>query len=87
MTLESRDGIKLLGAFLDEVGLERPAELTPTMSLVDDLGLDSVLLLQLAHHCEDYIEAPPQAGDVPFFESVGELCDYIASRPSPHAGG
>ncbi|KAF3999344.1 acyl carrier protein [Glaciimonas immobilis] len=52
-------------------------ELEHDALLIDDLGADSLDLLQVAHDLNDMFDIDIQVNDLPHFLSVGSACDHV----------
>jgi hypothetical protein len=72
-------GATVLREFLDAVGRPCPAELLPTLSLVDDLDFDSLLLVEFAYWCDRALSDRAMADELPFFETVGEVLAHVGA--------
>lgn len=72
--------LKILSDKLDELGIEKPGELTFDMGLKDDLDIDSLTLIELTADVEDAfdIELPADlGGDI---KTIGQFVDVVGKR-------
>ena len=77
--VQSRDELlKALLAAADEVLGEVPAGLTEASSLTDDLGADSLDLLEIVMALEDELDLTADEQDFVGVRTVGEAMDVLA---------
>lgn len=60
--------------------LDRPGELRPEMDLIDDLELDSLLLLTLAVEVENRFRICLEQEDEAAIRTVGDLVDTVQRK-------
>ncbi len=60
--------------------LDRPGELRPQMDLIDDLELDSLLLLTLAVEVENHFRIYLDQEDEVAIRTVGDLVDVVQRK-------
>jgi acyl carrier protein len=73
-----------LGAIVDQIApADGPRELNPSSSFADDLGLDSLALVQLVLGIEERFGVRVPDADVPALRTVGDAVAYVER----HLGG
>lgn len=67
-----------VSSLFKEVGIELPTDAGPDSRLVDDLGLDSLHLVELAYACDGLMPMGYEP-DFPFFETLGEVEAFVVA--------
>ena len=62
---------------LEEVAKVNPAAVAPDTRLREDLGIDSLTLIDVAVASEDAFGVPLPDEDVERFQTVGDVIDYV----------
>lgn len=63
-----------------------PRELSDALRLDEDLGLDSLALMEMAFRLEDFLGLTIESGDVAVVDTVGDLRRFLAARLGRGAG-
>ena len=64
---------------VDELSVN-PADITPTAELVNDLGINSLELADLALLCEERYDLEIGEDDLGKFVTVGDVADYLSKN-------
>ncbi len=70
---------RLLEVIAHQLGVER-AELTPTSRFVDDLGADSLDVVELVMALEEAFDVEVPDADVQGLETVADVVQYVNQR-------
>ena len=86
MAQHSDAGDKIIGALADYLKRD-PATIQPNDHLRDDLGLDSMAVIELLYRIEETFNLQIPDQDLPGLTTVQQVISYVQSRlaPSPPA--
>lgn len=65
------------------IGLE-PFEITPDQSFADDMGIDSMTMIEILMRCEDKLDVKIADEALHDFDTVRSLVDYLSQRRLAH---
>ena len=71
-----------LTAILGQVAGISPAEIRPDTDIEQDLGIDSLTMLEVAVQAEDTLGVRVDDGDLAALHTVNDAAEYLATRPA-----
>ena len=75
--MQHEDTQATLARILEEVAKVDRAKVAPNKRLREDLGLDSLTLIDVAVASEDAFGVPVPDEDLERFQTVGDIIDYV----------
>lgn len=79
---ENPDHVRTLEILADLLAVD-PANLTPTMRLGDDLGADSLVLVELSMELEDWLGIEIRDADLEELRTIGDLLGLVDRKRAP----
>jgi len=71
------DLMSQVAGIIHEVAGTDPARITPDATLVDDLGVDSLSMVEIMYAIEDSFGLSIPEEDIPDLVTVGDAVDYV----------